>query len=274
MPAFSRLGLSLMSLTVISRLLLLMASLAVALAMGGSAWGQEPEPQAVQDAREALGGPTSFPWYDRQEDSARPIRLRENEDDSANRASNWQNKRTATRTTPTGNVSYFGTILQVLGLLVLVSVLVLVAVLIARAFMRNEVTETAGSRVVETSQDVDRVEHLPFHLRRPAGDLLSEARRLYEAGDYSQAVLYLYSHLLVQLDRQHVIRLAKGKTNRQYLLETRPRPVLHQILETTMVSFEDVFFGHHKLSREQFEASWNRLPEFEAELTQVERAAA
>ena len=41
-----------------------------------------------------------------------------------------------------------------------------------------------------------------------------------------------------------------------------------------MISFEDVFFGHHKISREQFEASWNRLSEFEAELSRVERAAA
>ena len=172
------------------------------------------------------------------------------------------------------NVGWMGSVLYVMGLTALVALLVLAVVLIARAFLSGEVTETAGSKVVETGQEVDRVEHLPFQLRKPTGDFLSEARRLYEAGDYSQAILYLYSHFLVELDKQHVIRLAKGKTNRQYLRETRPRPVLHQILEITMVSFEDVFFGHHKISRQQFEASWSRLADFEAELTRVERAAA
>lgn len=227
---------------------------------------------AVDDAREVLGGRGNFPWYDREKDAPRPMHLRTVEDDTTNRNSNWQPAPTTTTQTP--NVSIFGRLLQVMGIAALVAVLVLVVILITRAFLRGEIMETAGSKVVETSHDVDRVEHLPFQLKKPTGDFLSEARRLYEAGDYSQAILYLYSHFLVQLDRQHVIRLAKGKTNRQYLRESRERPVLHQILEITMVSFEDVFFGHHQISREQFEQSWNRLGDFEAELSRVERAAA
>jgi hypothetical protein len=78
----------------------------------------------------------------------------------------------------------------------------------------------------------------------------------------------------VQLDRHHVIRLTKGKTNRQYLREARARPLLREILDRTMIPFEDVFFGHHKLSREQFEQCWRRLDEFQAELERLERAAA
>ncbi|MBC7852731.1 MAG: hypothetical protein IAF94_04775 [Pirellulaceae bacterium] len=229
---------------------------------------------AIQDARDSLGGRGAFPWYDREADAPRPLRLRTVEDDSDNRASDWQPAPATGTAVRPPNLSWLGRILQIMGISALVALLVLAVVLITRAFLSGEVMETAGSKVVETGHDVDRVEHLPFQLRKPVGDFLSEARRLYEAGDYSQAILYLYSHFLVQLDRQHVIRLAKGKTNRQYLRETRSRPVLHQILEITMVGFEDVFFGHHKISREQFEASWNRLSEFEAELTQVERAAA
>jgi hypothetical protein len=233
------------------------------------------EDSAIKDARESLGGGGAFPWYDREKDASRPLNLQRVEDDSENRKSTAQATPTApTSTTTPPNLSWLGRMLQVMGIAVLVALLVLAVVLITRAFMNSEVTETTGSKVVETSQDVDRVEHLPFQLRKPTGDFLSEARRLYEAGDYSQAILYLYSHFLVQLDRQQVIRLAKGKTNRQYLRETRSRPVLFLILEITMISFEDVFFGHHQISREQFEASWNRLSEFEAELSRVERAAA
>ena len=229
---------------------------------------------AIQDARESLGGRGSFPWYDREADAPRPIRLKTVEDDTANRTSNWQPTPAAGTPRNPPNLSFLGRTLQVMGIAALVALLVLAVVLITRAFLRGEVMETAGSKVIETSHDVDRVEHLPFQLKKPTGDFLSEAHRLYEAGDYSQAILYLYSHFLVQLDRQHVIRLAKGKTNRQYLRETRPRLVLQEVLEVTMVSFEDVFFGHHKISRQQFEASWNRLAEFEAELSRVERAAA
>lgn len=254
---------------ILSHLVLLLAGF---LLLAPCAVAQDEGDAAVEDARESLGGRGAFPWYDRQADAPRPLRLKTVEDDSENRTSNWQPAPATTVRPP--NFSWLGRILSILGISALVALLVLAVIFITRAFLSGEVMETAGSKVVETSQDVDRVEHLPFQLRKPTGDFLSEARRLYEAGDYSQAILYLYSHFLVQLDRQHVIRLAKGKTNRQYLRETRSRPVLHQILEVTMISFEDVFFGHHKISREQFEASWNRLSEFEAELTQVERAAA
>ena len=256
---------------ILSHLVLLLAGLFL-LATSSAAEGESDE--AVEDARESLGSRGAFPWYDREADAPRPLRLKTVEDDSENRASNWQPAPATGTTARPPNLSWLGRILQIMGISALVALLVLAVVFITRAFLSGEVMETAGSKVVETGHDVDRVEHLPFQLRKPTGDFLSEARRLYEAGDYSQAILYLYSHFLVQLDRQHVIRLAKGKTNRQYLRETRSRPVLHQILEITMVSFEDVFFGHHKISREQFEASWNRLSEFEAELTQVERAAA
>ncbi|MDX1945503.1 MAG: DUF4129 domain-containing protein, partial [Pirellulaceae bacterium] len=173
-----------------------------------------------------------------------------------------------------GGVSLVGPVLQGLGLALLLAILALLAYLVIKAFLKNETTETMVSRVIETSRDVDRVQALPFQLRRATGDFLAEARRLYEAGNYSEAIIYLFSHQLVALDRQHVIRLAKGKTNRQYVRETRQRPVLREILERTMVAFEDVFFGHHELSRERFEACWQRIDEFQAQLDQLERAAA
>jgi hypothetical protein len=84
----------------------------------------------------------------------------------------------------------------------------------------------------------------------------------------------LFSYQLVALDKRHVIHLAKGKTNRQYLRETRSREPLKNLLQRTMISFEDVFFGHHDLSRERFEESWQSLDEFHRHLEQVEFAAA
>jgi hypothetical protein len=238
------------------------------------------EEEASEVAQQVLGGRSRYPFYDRAKDDVRQLNVvPASHNDSANRRSDWEGE-SAPTTQPTrtagnwGGSSLLGSLLQVLGLTVLVLLLLLLAWFIARTFLKSELTETKVSKVVETSRDVDRVEKLPFQLRKTAGDFLSEARRLYEAGSYSEAIIYLYSHLLVQLDKHHVIRLAKGKTNRQYAREARARPLLKEILDRTMIAFEDVFFGHHELSRQQFEDCWQRLDEFHQELDKLERAAA
>jgi hypothetical protein len=63
--------------------------------------------------------------------------------------------------------------------------------------------------------------------------------------------------------------LARGKTNRMYLRELRQQPQLKSILELTMTAFEDVFFGNHNLSREEFEACWRQLDDFHKHVEQV-----
>ena len=87
--------------------------------------------------------------------------------------------------------------------------------------------------------DIDRVESLPVQLRRPTTHLLAEARRCYEEGNYGEAIVYLYSHQLVQLDKGQIIRLTKGKTNRQYLREVasawyRPGQGIGALLPSTL----------------------------------------
>ena len=256
-----------------------LAGLALALALLPcfAARGEElSDAQAIEAAKDSLSGRTRYPFYDRQQDDVRQLNVEEaRADDAANRRSKWTGKKAKTSTRTGGRAAAgLGEALQVLGLAALVVFIGIIAWLIARAFLKNEVTETKVSKVIETSRDVDKVQALPFQIRQPAGDFLAEAQRLYAAGEFSEAVIYLYSHLLVQLDRHHVIRLAKGKTNRQYLRETRSRPVLREILDQTMIAFEDVFFGDHELSREQFEACWQRLDRFHGELEKLERAAA
>jgi uncharacterized protein DUF4129 len=246
-----------------------------ALALGplpGDAAAQSQEPDdAVELGRDALAK-RPYPWYDSQEDAPRPLRV------GKKSATRTEAPSTAPQpsTAPSRGTGFtlFGSALHVLGLAVLTLVLGGVAALIAWAFLRNETTQTQGASVVTASREVDRVEQLPFALKRASGDFLADARRLAEEGNYSEAIIYLYSHLLVELDKHHVIRLAKGKTNRQYLRETRSRPVLAGILETTMLAFEDVFFGHYPLEREAFEECLGQVRTFEAELSKLERAAA
>ncbi len=85
-----------------------------------------------------------------------------------------------------------------------------------------------------------------------------------QQGDYGRAIVFLFSHELVQLDKHGRIRLARGKTNRQYL---RRDSILGRPSEgwssRRRSMFEDVFFGHHTLERPAFEACWSQLPEFD-----------
>jgi hypothetical protein len=122
--------------------------------------------------------------------------------------------------------------------------------------------------------EAQRIEALPYPVARANLSLLEQARHFYQAGNYAAAMLYLFSHQLVQLDRHQIIRLAKGKTNRQYLREVGQAELLRQLVGQTLVAFEDVFFGHHSIDRQRFEACWSRLPEFESLLVQGPPSAA
>ena len=205
--------------------------------------------EAISSGREALqrGG---YPWYESESDELRRVQVKPPwrwPDWSLNTNFRWPRW------------------LRWIPWIVIVAVLLWVAYLLIRAYLRRESLATADSAlpaVATAADDAARVEALPFPIRRRATDLLEEARLHHRQGNYSEAIIYLYSHLLVELDRNQHIRLAKGKTNRQYLWEIAARPSLHGFMEQTMVAFEDVFFGGHSLPRARFEACWSRLDQF------------
>lgn len=228
---------------------------------------------AVEAAADGLKREARFPWYDAESDELRPLRLREKETPSD--LKNWAAKKKVKKAK--GNWDWFwdlfpninfangmSTFMQVavygfLVALLLIAIYVLANSEVAKAFLNP-------SRVEEEEEDAvtdeQRMENLPFDIRRPRADLLSEARRLYEAGRYGEAIVYLFSYQLLQLDKNQWIRLAKGKTNRQYLREIRHGRDLRGILQKTMVPFEDFFFGHYQIEKERFESCWSRLDEF------------
>jgi len=258
-----------------------MLAVASSVVVPAAATADPADDSAVATGKDALSGVGRLPWYDKSQDDVRPLHMIPRDTaDSSNRNSTWAEPDKSTTTNSSSGssgprFSLLGGALQWVGMTVLVVLLGVLAFLIAKAFLRDEVAETTVTRkIVVSNRDAARVEALPFAVRKPTGDFLSEARRLYEAGDYSEAIIYLFSYELVELDRQHLIRLGKGKTNRQYLRELRGRPALQAVLETTMIAFEDAFFGRKTLTRERFEVCWQRLDELHRELEHVERAAA
>ena len=246
---------------------------ALIMLLASGLWAQPAaDPQAVEAGREALDGSVTFPWYDSESDGIRRLDV-EPPADFENRWSTWERRIKPKRTrTPWSMPDWLWTVLEVLGWTLLVMALVAVGYFLVHAFLVAESGHASGVAEAEGklgSGDIDRVESLPFQLKAPQTDLLSEARRHYEAGNYKDAIVYLYSYQLVELDKHQLIRLTKGKTNRQYLREVRRRGDLFGLLRGTMLAFEDVFFGNHPLDRGRFESCWSGLDAFHQGLEQA-----
>ena len=233
---------------------------------------------AVEAARDALDGRIDFPWYDAQSDGLRRVDVEPPTSSADNRASRWEAQPSAP-TTPSSFawVDIILAIVRVLGWILLIALIVAVVWWLIWAFMQGE---SRGVRRSDEDVDEDElarerqlIENLPFDLKRPQSNLLGEARRHYESGNYREAIIYLYSYQLVQLDKHHVIRLPLGHPTRLSLLESTPPPLLRQLLEGSMMLFEDAFFGNYRIDRESFERCWHRLDEFEGHLESMLEAA-
>jgi hypothetical protein len=226
---------------------------------------------AVESGRDALRGRTRFPWYDAEQDALRRIDVQPPKDTAENRRSTWQANPTLPDT-PSFGTDWSGlwAVVEALIWLGLLALLVWLIYFLVRSYLRqHSASESEERPEPEARSETDLIESLPFDVQRPQSDLLAEAQRLYELGAYAQAIVYLFSYQLVRLDRGQHIRLARGKTNRQYLRELQPRPDLRGMLERTMVAFEDVFFGHYALDRAGFERCWERLDEFHQRLSEA-----
>jgi hypothetical protein len=218
----------------------------------------------VQTAADALNAREQMPWYDKTTESVRPVDIQE-PDDQTHRDSDWNRQDQSADETYSkrqqASSGAWGTLLSVASWLLLAVVLVAVVLLLASAVLRMD-TGDADSLDVIRKGDADRVENLPFPLPSSKADFQTAARQCRDSGDFDAAIIYLFSYQLVEMDRHHLIRLARGKTNRQYLRELRTRPELQGILAKTILAFEEVFFGRHSLSAGRFEQCWQQLDRF------------
>ena len=202
----------------------------------------------VASGQDALVDSGDYPWYDEDSDGIRRIDVEEEAEPSMT-------------TTSSG-----GAAIELMAWLGLALVLAVIIALLVWSFLANESRSDLPPEDdvdEDRRRQIDRLEALPFQVKRPDADLLAEARRHYEQGNYGEAIIYLFSHQLVQLDKSQHLTLDKGKTNRQYLRELGAIDGLRDILEQTTLAFEHVFFGRHKLPRERFEACWSELSRFD-----------
>jgi hypothetical protein len=155
----------------------------------------------------------------------------------------------------------------VLAWIILVLLIVAVVVGLVWAYLRSE-SSSPRSQTEKAPEQRDlsaSFESLPFVLQAAKADLLTEARRAFDAEDYRRAIVLLFSYKLIALDQRQRIYLAKGKTNRQYLRELRGHPALQRVLEQTMLLFEDAYFGDYQPTRSDLNAAWEQLELFHRE---------
>ena len=236
---------------------LTIAILTIGLVVGAAEITDE---QAIEFARDGLNRASNFPWYDSDNDTANPVDLGETEQPF--QPNDWELKQKKRRP-PAFNFPAIWPALQRFAWVFLALVFVLLGYLAFRSFFGLQSTQ---DDLDEEFDEVERIAQLPYPIRKPSQDLLEEAKYLYENGRYSEAIVYLFSHQLIQLDKAHLIHLTKGKTNRQYLSEIQQLTALPKIVAETMLAFEDVFFGQHDISKERFESCWFRLSDFSSHL--------
>ncbi len=228
----------------------------------------------VEQGREALANVPQANWYDSESDEVRTIPVPAETKMPTSRPGTAAKKKAPAAPAARTNWGFPSLGGLSLGGILMYSVLILVlgaiTFLIYKAISAGGAAETSSyipeQHEEEKSRQIDRVEHLPFEVKKKDANLLEEARRCYESGNFNEAIVYLFSFQLLELDKGHIIRLAKGKTNGQYLREAGRNRDLRKILQGTMNAFEDVFFGNRDLTRDRFERCWNEQSQFNQHL--------
>ncbi len=255
----------------------------------------------AQDDRAVVNAPTEgvlsdSVWYDADTGAVVPIHVTPVTDDSMNRNSRWlpqakrvakpaANPATGTGTTTGTGAGVFGTNLSFGNLLGWFLLIVMVAAAIGLLLYtvsktELDLTSAKGGKSADLlkatdEQILERIKHLPAELRRTDVNLRSEAERLMREGQFDQAIILLFGHQLLLLDRVGMLRLNRGKTNRRYVRETRrDDPAAAKILNTTVQAFERSYFGRHSITAPQFEQLWQSNESLERSIERRREVAA
>ncbi len=224
---------------------------------------------AGENAADALNA-HQYPWYDAQTRSVKPLKIRAgNDSQSKERNTIVIGKPPATKPPPaitTGGRWAGGTAGggSSVFMVIVAGVILIGVVLLVLTFLYIESNKSAQVVASSRRSRQQSIEQLPFDLDVTKGDFQSAAESAYRSGDLRKAIIYLYSHVLVTLDQNQLIRLRKGKTNRQYLTEVQRHHGMSGYFSQIMLPFEAVFFGDHEMDADVFQQCWAGLNQFHA----------
>jgi len=213
----------------------------------------------------------STPWYDADQNQLIPIAVKTSLPESQNRNSRWLPKPkkvsapAATATGTTGGAIGSGfSFMNAIGWLVLIVIGFGLIFLVLFVFSKVEPDAMAVRKSASTDAMVDvdeqmlqRMKHLPAEVRHTDVNLRTEAERLMNLDRFDEAIVMLFGHQLLLLDRCRVLRLARGKTNGRYVRETRGNaPQANPFFVNTVTAFEASYFGGHTPSADRFAKLW------------------
>jgi hypothetical protein len=231
--------------------------------------GTGPSPAAVESVRSAVGR-GDYPWYEPASDRVRPVLPWPDFDSGpwkrfSDRLAGvfrtiggwfrWLNRWRVPGVAGLGDV-------VAIGLVLLVLTVVLVGLLELLRRYRPLIGKASDPRVTVQAGREHRIEGLPAGVRLDGVDPWAEARRRRAVGDYAGAVIYLFAHQLLALERVRQLRLVPGRTGRQLVRSVPDRP-LRATVEPTLRLFEQVYYGHRAPTAEAFEAVWAQAEAFE-----------
>jgi hypothetical protein len=203
-------------------------------------------PASVRDAL-AKG---NYPWYDARTDAVKPLWPPGEWDFDG---LDWL------RRTRLGRLPAAG---SWVSMTLAMAALTILLVVLARLWQHYQPTPDGSGAVIRGPGTSARLEDLPEGLRPETGDPWSEAVRCRARGDYARAVVFLFAHQLLTLERIRQIRLVPGRTGRQLVRATADGQ-LRASVEPTLQLFEAVYYGHHIPSAEVFEPVWTAAEAFD-----------
>lgn len=232
----------------------------------------------------------STPWYDPDKDQLIPLEVKTNLPEAENRNSRWLPKAKKVRAAPTaagggagvgttGGGFSFGNALSWLVLILigfgLIFLVLFVFSKVEPDAMSNRKATSSDAMVDVDEQMLERMKELPAEVRRTDVNLRSEAERLMKLAKFDEAIVMLFGHQLLLLDRCRVLRLARGKTNGRYVRETRGNaPQANMYFVNTVAAFEASYFGGHTPSADRFEKLWNENTTLESVVRPLWEASA
>jgi hypothetical protein len=205
----------------------------------------------------------SYPWYDPGSDRVKPV---------GSSWLRWPRERLAQWGKAIGRFLdglHFGRMPSPgmsgdsIGTMLLLAVLVAFFIaLFVLWFRLDGMSMTDGSGQRTRLGTAARLAQLPEGIRPGGDDPWAEALARRAAGDLAGAVVCLFAHQLLTLEELGLIRLAPGRTARQYVQALRDPDFLDSLVATQGL-FEDVYYGRRRPSLEAFETVWSRAEAFQ-----------
>ncbi len=240
-------------------------------ALLGTANAQQTDP--VEIGAEALKD-GKFPWYASDSNTAQTVESPNTKSAASANRGLVPAKKVQPAATPTSWAGWLQQLfdgLSYAAYIMLIILVVVIASLLIWGYIRlrpSEMSKTDRQKLEENEAMSDRIQELPFTVSRQLNDNFEDrAQAAADAGNYSEAVMLLFSFILLSLDRKGLIRLRRGTTNRQYLNEIRHQDRLPEFYKQVMVPFEKSFFGGHRIDQETFEKCWNNVESFRHSLS-------